>query len=115
MAASFARSPRPHRTTRRCRNVTRGDRTVLVVEDNQDHRVILKTWLEHAGYGVLLALDGPTGVQLARVSLPDVILMDVALPGADGWAAARELKADAATKGIPIIALSALAVPQQEA
>ena len=59
--------------------------TVHLVEDNVDNRVITKAWLEHAGYRVLLADDGLTSIALAGTEAPDVILMDVTLPGIDGW------------------------------
>jgi CheY-like chemotaxis protein len=85
--------------------------TVLLVEDNDDNRVIMQVWLEHAGYRVLLAEDGMTSVTLAREEMPDVILMDVALPGIDGWDAAARLKTHPTTRSIPIIALTALALP----
>jgi CheY-like chemotaxis protein len=88
--------------------------TVLVVEDNDDSRIILRAWLEHAGYRVLLAEDGVTGVSLARTEHPDVILMDVAMPRMDGWAAAKEIRSDAVTHYIPIIALTALALPEDK-
>lgn len=86
--------------------------TVLIIEDNEDGCVIMSAWLEHAGYRVVLAHDGVHGVALARSIVPNVILMDVALPGVDGWTAARMLRDDATTKGIPIIALTAMALPQ---
>jgi CheY-like chemotaxis protein len=85
--------------------------TVLIVEDNDDNRVIMQAWLEHAGYRVLLAKDGITSVSLAREEMPDVILMDVALPGIDGWDATANLKTHPRTQSIPIIALTAFALP----
>jgi len=85
--------------------------TILLVEDNVDSRVIMQAWLEHAGYRVLLATDGFAGLALARETRPDVILMDVAMPGMDGWDAAARLKSHPRTKSIPIIALTALALP----
>jgi CheY-like chemotaxis protein len=88
--------------------------TVLVIEDNEDSRVIMSVWLEHAGYHVVLAGDAPMGLELARILAPDVILMDVALPGMDGWTAAGALRADPATATIPIIAVTAMAMPHDE-
>ena len=85
--------------------------TILLVEDNADNQIIMKAWLEHAGYTVLLAGDGRASLALAQTILPDVILMDVALPGMDGWDAATSIKAHPQTKSIPIIALTALALP----
>jgi CheY-like chemotaxis protein len=87
-------------------------RTVLLIEDNPDSCVIMAAWLEHAGYQVVLAHDGVRGVAAARSILPSVILMDVALPEMDGWTAARTLRDDPATEEIPIIVLSAMALPQ---
>ena len=89
--------------------------TVLLVEDNQDNCVIIQTWLEHAGFQVIIARDGPSGMTTARTVMPDVILMDVSLPGSmDGWTAARELKSDDATGRIPIIAFTAHTLPHDE-
>jgi len=85
--------------------------TILLVEDNVDSRLIMQAWLEHAGYRVLLATGGLASLGLALEMLPDVILMDVALPGIDGWDAAARLKAHPQTKSIPIIALTALTLP----
>ena len=84
--------------------------TVLLVEDNEDNRRIYVTILEHAGYRVLEAVDGEVGLAIARQEMPDLILMDVALPKIDGWEATRRLKADPATRGIPIVALTAHAL-----
>jgi CheY-like chemotaxis protein len=91
-----------------------GDATILVVEDNPDNRVIMQAWLEHAGYRVLLAGDGLTGIALARGEEPDVILMDVALPGMDGWNTAEQIKQCPETEDIPIIALTALTLPEDQ-
>jgi CheY-like chemotaxis protein len=85
--------------------------TILLVEDNVDNRIIMKAWLEHAGYRVLLAVDGVASLTMAQAMLPDIILMDVALPGMDGWDAADCLKTHPETQSIPIIALTALALP----
>jgi two-component system cell cycle response regulator DivK len=85
--------------------------TILVVEDNVDNQIIMKAWLEHAGYEVLMASDGVKSLSVAQAMLPDIILMDVALPRLDGWDAAERLKAHPSTKSIPIIALTALAPP----
>lgn len=85
--------------------------TILLVEDNVDNQIIMTAWLEHAGYRVLLAGDGAAGLTVAQAMLPDIILMDVALPGMDGWDTAMRLKAHPITKSIPIIALTALALP----
>jgi two-component system cell cycle response regulator DivK len=92
-------------------------RTILLVEDHEDNRIVYRTMLEHFGYTVLLAGDGAEGVRLAREQRPDLILMDVSIPVIDGWEATRMLKADAGTAKIPIIALTAhaLAADRQRA
>lgn len=82
-------------------------KTVLLVEDNDDNQVIYSLILSHHGYAVLQARDGERGVQMARDHLPDLILMDLTIPVIDGLQATRMLKADPATSGIPIIALTA--------
>jgi CheY-like chemotaxis protein len=83
---------------------------VLLVEDNEDNRVIVDAMLSHAGYRVLIATSGDAGVELARSAEPDVVLMDIALPGLDGWEATRRLKEDPATSGIPVVAFTAHAM-----
>jgi CheY-like chemotaxis protein len=86
--------------------------TVLIIEDNDDNCIIMSVWLEHAGYRVVVARNGAGGVALARSIMPSVILMDIAMPEMDGWTAAHALREDPATKDIPIIALTAMALPQ---
>jgi two-component system cell cycle response regulator DivK len=81
--------------------------TILVVEDNELSRDALSRRLERRGYRVVPAVDGVEAVELARSACPDLILMDLGLPRLDGWAATRCLKTEAATRGIPIIVLSA--------
>lgn len=83
---------------------------VLLVEDNDDNRAIYRMILEHSGYDVLEAADGEEGIRLAREDVPDLILMDISIPKIDGWQATRTLKADAGTREIPIIALTAHAM-----
>jgi CheY-like chemotaxis protein len=80
------------------------------VEDNEDNRIIYSTVLRHVGYQVVEALDGTQAIALARSVLPDLILMDISIPEVDGWEATRILREDAATKDIPIIALTAHAL-----
>jgi two-component system cell cycle response regulator DivK len=84
---------------------------VLVVEDLEDNRVIARMILGHHGYEVIEACDGEEGIRRAREDRPDLILMDVSIPRIDGWEATRILKADPQTAGIPIIALTAHALP----
>lgn len=85
--------------------------TILYVEDNDDNVYVLKNRLERAGYQVHVALDGRQGVAMAKELMPDLIIMDLILPELDGWEASRQIKADDATRGIPIIALSSSAMP----
>ena len=87
---------------------------ILLVEDNEMNRDMLSRRLIRSGYEVALAVDGEQGVALAGSSLPDLVLMDMSLPVLDGWEATRRLKADPATRGIPIIALTAHAMTGDE-
>jgi two-component system cell cycle response regulator DivK len=83
---------------------------ILLVEDNEMNRDMLSRRLERRGYEIVVAVDGQSGVEMAGAHLPDLILMDMSLPVLDGWEATRRLKADPATGGIPIIALTAHAM-----
>jgi two-component system, cell cycle response regulator DivK len=87
---------------------------ILVVEDNADNMLLTVLLLESAGYTVLCAIDAEAGLTLARQRLPDLILMDVQLPGMDGLEATALLKQDEATRPIPVIALTALAMKGDE-
>ena len=87
------------------------DRTVLIVEDNEDNRIVYSTILRHHGFRVSEALDGEEGIAKARLELPDIILMDISIPLIDGWEVTQMLKREAATSGIPVIALTAHAMP----
>jgi two-component system cell cycle response regulator DivK len=84
---------------------------ILYVEDNDDNIYMLKTRLTRAGYTVLIATDGAQGVAMAASERPDLVLMDLSLPVLDGWEAARRIKAAPETSAIPIIALTAHAMP----
>jgi CheY-like chemotaxis protein len=84
--------------------------TIMVVEDNEPSRDALSRRLERRGYRVVPATNGLQAVATARTAMPDLILMDLGLPGIDGWEATRQLKDDAATRHIPIIVLSAHAM-----
>ena len=84
--------------------------TVLLVEDNEDNRIIYSTVLRHVGYTVVEAMDGRQAIALARSERPDLILMDISIPELDGWEATRILRADPDTQSIPIIALTAHAL-----
>lgn len=84
--------------------------TIMVVEDNEPSRDVLSRRLERRGYRVLVAADGLQAVSVAHAAQPDLILMDLGLPGIDGFEATSRLKRDAATRHIPIIVLSAHAM-----
>jgi CheY-like chemotaxis protein len=84
---------------------------ILYVEDNEDNVYMLKRRLERAGFEVIVAADGEQGLAVARDQRPDLILMDLSLPVLDGWQATRRLKESAETRTIPVIALSAHAMP----
>lgn len=86
--------------------------TILLVEDNPDNRTIYGTILRHVGYNVAEAGTGEEGLRLARELVPSLVLMDVAMPGIDGWEATRILKADPSTAGIPVVALTAHAMTE---
>jgi two-component system cell cycle response regulator DivK len=79
---------------------------VLIVDDARDARRYYRNFLVERGYRVITAPDGETGVRRARRRLPDLIVMDLSMPGIDGIEASRLLRADPATRGIPIIAVS---------
>ena len=83
---------------------------ILVIEDNPSNMKLAVFLLEKEGYEVVQAVDAEEGIRTARQRLPDLILMDVQLPGMDGLAATRLLKADSATRHIKIIALTAFAM-----
>ena len=83
---------------------------VLLVEDNEMNRDMLTRRLIRRGFEVVFAVDGKQGVDLARSEKPDIILMDMSLPVMDGWDATRCIKADAATRSVPVIGLTAHAM-----
>ncbi len=85
------------------------DKTVLVVEDNDGNMRLLHDVLEADGYNVLQAKDGMEGWRLAREHRPDLILMDIRLPGVSGLEVTKRLKADETLKSIPVIAVTAFA------
>jgi two-component system CheB/CheR fusion protein len=86
-------------------------RRVLVIDDNEDAASTLKECLELLGHEVCVAGDGPSGLTLARRLAPDVVVCDIGLPGMDGYAVARALRADEATRGAYLVALSGYALP----
>jgi len=83
---------------------------ILIVEDNDMNWDMLSRRLERRGYAVVRAVDGTESLTLARSESPDLVLMDMSLPVMDGWEATRLLKADATTRTIPVIALTAHAM-----
>ena len=83
---------------------------ILVVEDNEWSRDMLSRRLSRRGYEVISAADGRRGIAMAHDQSPDLIVMDMSLPEIDGWEATRRLKADPATRAIPIVALTAHAM-----
>ena len=83
---------------------------ILVVEDQEDNRQILRDLLTSADFEVIEAADGETGLAAAAAHRPDLILMDVQLPGLDGYEATRRLKADAVLQAIPIIVVTSYAL-----
>ena len=87
---------------------------ILVIEDNPMHMELATDLLEAAGYAVTQSRNAEEGIQLARTQVPDLILMDIRLPGMDGHSAVQLLKADARTRGIPVIALTAQAMHGDE-
>jgi len=88
--------------------------SVLIVEDNPANMKLAMFLLESAGHTVLSATDAEAGLTIARDQQPDLILMDIQLPGMDGLEACALLKKDDATRGIPVIALTALAMKGDE-
>jgi len=83
---------------------------ILLVEDNEMNRDMLSRRLTRRGYEVVMAVDGERGVAMATSESPALILMDMSLPGLDGWEATRQIKAAPATGAIPVIALTAHAM-----
>ena len=87
---------------------------ILLVEDNEMNRDMLSRRLARNGFEVAMAVDGGQGVAMAMSEKPDLILMDMSLPVLDGWEATRRVKADPATKAIPVIALTAHAMAEDK-
>lgn len=83
---------------------------ILVVEDHEDNRAILRALLTNAGFEMIEATSGEEGISAANAQRPDLILMDIQLPAMDGYEATRRLKADPAFKAIPIIAVTSYAL-----
>ena len=81
--------------------------TVLLVEDVADTREMYAEYLRHCGFAVVTATNGAEALDAARTRLPDLILMDAAMPGLDGWMATKLLKSDPATRNVPVLILTA--------
>ena len=87
-----------------------GPQVILIIEDNARNLKLARDILNHAGYRTLEAENGEDGLALARAELPDLVLMDVQLPGIDGVEALGRLRADPLTAEIPVVALTAFAM-----
>ena len=90
-------------------------RRILVVEDQEDNRTILRDLLTHAGFTVLEAVTGEEGVRAAEAHRPDLILMDIQLPVVDGYEATRRIKARPELRAIPVVAVTSYALSGDEA
>jgi two-component system cell cycle response regulator DivK len=106
----FCAASSPHATTRYVSIPDAMSKTVLLADDHEDNRVALQLMLETAGYRTLGARHGAEAVELAIAHAPDLIVMDLAMPVLDGRAATRALKADARTRSIPVVMLTAMAL-----
>jgi two-component system, cell cycle response regulator DivK len=85
---------------------------ILLVEDNVKNLKLVRDVLRHAGYEVVEAITGEDGVRMARELRPDLILMDLQLPGIDGAEALRQIRAEPATRSVPAVAVTAFAMPE---
>jgi two-component system cell cycle response regulator DivK len=83
---------------------------ILIIEDNEQNLYLETFLLEARGHEVVAALDGPAGIELADVEQPDLILLDIQLPGMDGYAVAHALRESPAAAGIPIVAVTSYAM-----
>ena len=88
---------------------------ILIIEDQEDNRAIMRDLLSTAGYALIEAVDGEEGVRLARSERPDLILMDIQLPVLDGYEATRRIRAISDLKSVPIIAVTSYALSGDEA
>ena len=83
---------------------------IILIEDNEQNRYLVTFLLEQSGYDVVSAESGPLGIELAGTLRPDLILLDIQLPGMDGYAVARALKGDPELQAIPIVAVTSYAM-----
>ena len=86
---------------------------ILIVEDNEKNQKLLRDVLQVRGYRTVETVTAEEGIEVARAQQPTLILMDIQLPGMDGMAALRELRADGSTQRIPVIAVTASAMPME--
>lgn len=91
------------------------NRRILLIEDNENNRYLVTFLLQAHGWQVVHALDGPSGLALAARERPALILLDIQLPGMDGYAVARALKADPALAAIPVVAVTSYAMAPDRA
>ena len=84
--------------------------TILLIEDNEQNRYLATFLLEQHGYKILSALNGPEGIEIAQTLVPALILLDIQLPGMDGYAVARILRGIESLRAIPIIAVTSYAM-----
>ena len=89
-------------------------RTVLVVDDSDSICMAIASYLEANGYGALAAMDGVEGVKLAKAHRPDAILLDIMMPELDGWGVIKQLKLAPETASIPVLALTALRLSDEQ-
>lgn len=94
--------------------MTRTSSTVLIVEDNDKNMKLVRDILRHEGYATLEAATGREGLRLAREARPDLVLMDIQLPDIDGIAVLREIRLDAAFDAVPVVAVSASVMPDEQ-
>ena len=87
------------------------DKPVLLIEDNEQNRYLTTFLLEKSGYRVVTAIDGLSGIEMAKEVLPGLILLDIQLPRLDGYQVARLLRQDARLRNVPIIAVTSYAMP----
>lgn len=86
-------------------------RSILIIEDNEQNRYLVTFLLERHGYTVHSAIDGMQGIDVARASSPDLILLDIQLPAMDGYAVARALRQVSGLDAVPIVAVTSYAMP----
>jgi two-component system, cell cycle response regulator DivK len=88
--------------------------TILIVEDNEKNMKLVRDILQHKGHTTLEAVTGMEGVRIARTQRPDLVLMDIQLPDIDGIAALREIRKDSALDAMPVLAVSASVMPDEQ-